>query len=101
MTGAYAIRKGQFCAVGERHGAASSTWTYAIGRVGKASARGDKIEEATIYRYGGELRLREADQPRWWQSYAIRPDVQERAGALIGKEWDSLERMRAALLGEG
>ncbi len=99
----YTIRKGQFCAVGECqsstlvHGATSSTWTYTIGRVRKASAKGDKIKEATVYRYGGEIRLREEDQPRFWVSYTIRGAAhQERAAALVGQEWDNIEYMRAA-----
>mgnify|MGYP001606121862 CR=1 FL=1 len=96
------IRKGQFCAVGERHsstmmhGATGSSWSYTIGRVRKASAKGDKIKEATVYRYGTEIRMREDEQPRFWQSYTVPPHAQERAGELLGQEWDNIEYMREA-----
>lgn len=100
--GPNAIRRGQYCAVGERRlptmmdDATGSSWTYTIGRVRKASAAGDEIREATVYRNGAELRMREDEQGRWWQSYTIRPEQQERAGELLGQEWSSLDLMREA-----
>ena len=97
------IKRGDLCAIGERHsstmmhGTTQSAWTYSIGRVTKASRAGDLIKEAEAYRYGTEIRLREPDQGKWWQSYRIGPDYQARAQALLGQEWDNIEYMRDAL----
>lgn len=103
----FSIRKGQFCAVGERHsttmvhGATGESWTYTVGRVRRASAKGDRIKEATVYRYGTELRCREDEQNRWWQSYSILgEEMQARAAALLGREFSTIDQLRAALVGQ-
>ena len=98
MTETFKIRKGQLCAIGERR-ATGSTWTYTIGRVAHASAKGDKIRAARVYRYGGQMLKRADEQGRWWQSYAIRgEDMQAKAARFVGHEWATLDEMRAALL---
>lgn len=99
------IRKGDFCAVAERQPSGSLSgpgyeWTYTIGKVAHAAQKGTKIAAARVYRWGTSIRLREDDQPRWWQSYAIRgAEMQAIAARFLGHEWPTIEAMRADLLG--
>lgn len=100
----HVVRKGMFCGIAESHSAvylrgpaAAKHTTYTIGKVAKADRLGSRIKEALVVRYGTEIRLREDMQPRFWSAMTIRGDArQAQAAALYGREFASVEEMRAA-----
>ncbi len=98
-------RKGELCAVAKRHSSTAvhsnttETWTWEIGRIARASRDGKTIRQAVIDRNldTGEVEsFWEGDYGLWWKCLTISPERQKDAATLLGREFASIEELRAA-----